>query len=373
MTVFEQSQVKIAHALLVLAQVAFCGWHVIGAKLLHGENIHPLLFALYREILASFIMLISLLYIKHDFIIHPKDWKLFIYLGGCCCVNVLGAIASLTMISSNRFAIYQPSIPCIAALISVCFKLEKVTTSKILGIVLAVIGAIIVESAPRTGRRLMDLKEHDEDNNPQFLLEIEIFIKLLQCTAMANLIVFQKSLVMKYKPLFVTFTYYSIGTLFTFVIFIFTTSYWSMSASDAKKASSYQLDYSSFALNYKLFPWIALGYVTIFATLFTYNAIAYAGKVLSPSTTTLYVTIQPVGTFILSYLVFGSTISINEIIGGFLVICGLITTVYGQQRLSTNAEISETILTAAVDSLEGTPDDFIEYDFTNSKINARKI
>lgn len=81
-----------------------------------------------------------------------------------------------------------------------------------------------------------------------------------------------------------------------------------------------------------LLPWLALGYATIFSTLYAYNAYSWAGKRVSPAITTVYNTLQPVGTSVLSVIFLHHTVTLPEIIGGLLVMLGLMITVYGRQQ-----------------------------------------
>ncbi len=59
--------------------------------------------------------------------------------------NVLGAVQSLTLISATNFAVLQPSIPVFTMLLSVVFRMEKLTALKGLGLLAAVAGAVVVE------------------------------------------------------------------------------------------------------------------------------------------------------------------------------------------------------------------------------------
>jgi drug/metabolite transporter (DMT)-like permease len=81
-----------------------------------------------------------------------------------------------------------------------------------------------------------------------------------------------------------------------------------------------------------LLPWLGLGYATIFSTFYAYNAYSWAGKRVSPAITTVYNTLQPVGTSVLSVIFLHHTVTLPEIIGGLLVMLGLLITVYGRQQ-----------------------------------------
>jgi quinol-cytochrome oxidoreductase complex cytochrome b subunit len=89
---------------------------------------------------------------------------------------------------------------------------------------------------------------------------------------------------------------------------------------------------SDLYFNGVLLPWLGLGYATLFATLYAYNAYSWAGKRVSPAITTVYNTLQPVGTSLLSVFFLHHHIILPEILGGLLVMLGLIITVYGRQQ-----------------------------------------
>lgn len=318
------SKVKKAlpHLLLLSAQLCFSGWHIIGSVALTA-GADALVFALYREILASICMYIFAL-IKAPAetrrLVMREDIPRFIFLGFCSFINVVGTIVALQYISPSRYAMMQPAIPCFATLISILVGLEGFTMVKAAGILAAVTGAVIIE-VWKTGNQ----ETSSQDNN----ITIGMILVLLQTFAMANVVVFQKSILARYDPTVVTFVFYGIGTLFTTLLCIC----WESRFKDP----------ADFLFHSQLLPWLALGYATIFATLFSYNAISWAGKRLSPSITTVYCTFQPLGTVILSFLLLNSTLTLSEGIGGACVIAGLIITVLGRQRELTSSSQTEEI------------------------------
>jgi uncharacterized membrane protein len=140
---------------------------------------------------------------------------------------------------------------------------------------------------------------------------------LLQCSAMASIIVFQRPLLRKYQPSLLTFIYYSIGSLITVLLCI---------------CWEFRFSLDMFYFQGMYLPWVALAYAAIFATLINYNMYSYVGKVLSPSIITIYSTVQPISTAILSLLFLDSVVTLSEVVGGALVILGLVLTVYGRHR-----------------------------------------
>lgn len=94
----------------------------------HGAD--PFVFVLYREIISSIVMYLFV-HLQHLKIhIEPRDYRRFLFLGFCSFVNVVGAMLALKYISASRFAIFQPSIPCIATVIAIVLGMERWTWLK---------------------------------------------------------------------------------------------------------------------------------------------------------------------------------------------------------------------------------------------------
>lgn len=296
-------QRTLAHFVLLTAQLCFSGWHIVGSQALK-EGANPFVFVLYRELVASSIMAFILYFVTGErILIDSSDYKRFFFLGCCSFVNVVGAMLSLNYISATRFAIFQPSIPCIATCISIFIGLESFTWIKATGITLAVGGAVMAEA-------WNDSTSSDEKN-----VYLGTAIVSLQVFAMANLVVFVKPILHKYNPAMITLVYYSIGTFLTILLFL---------------GFTYKLTSQDIIFHGKILPWLGLFYAAIIATVFTYNALSWAGRQLSPSATTVYCTFQPVGTILLSFLFFAKVVTLSEGMGTVLVIAGLIITVLGQ-------------------------------------------
>jgi drug/metabolite transporter (DMT)-like permease len=129
------------------------------------------------------------------------------------------------------------------------------------------------------------------------------------------LIVFQKSLLNKYEPAVVTYVYYSIGLIFTLLLCLIFHS---------------QFTLKDFNFNGEKLPWLAVAYATLFTTLFALNVNSWSGKRLPPSVSTVYNTLQPVGTVILSYFLLNSVPNSSEWFGGIVASIGLIVTMYAR-------------------------------------------
>lgn len=267
------------------------------------DGADPFVFVLYREIFGSALMYAYARYCGVEIKIEAVDRTRFLFLGFFSFVNVVGAMLALKYISASRFAIFQPSIPCIATFISILLGMEQITAMKALGIALAVGGAVIAEA--------FSSSDDDESN-----VVLGTIIVTCQVIAMGSLMVFVKPMLTKYTPAVVTLVYYSIGALYTLLL----TCGW-----------AYRLTAEDLVFNSNLLPWLGLAYAATFATFYPYNALSWAGKQLTPGATTVYCTFQPVGTILLSFIVLGAVVTLSEGLGAMLVIIGLLVTVLGQQ------------------------------------------
>ena len=100
----------------------------------------------------------------------------------------------------------------------------------------------------------------DEEEN----VTLGLAIVVVQCLAMASLIVFQKPLLDKYDSTVLTYVYYTIGAAITLLLCIC----WAI-----------RFSVTDFYFDGKYSTWLALIYASTFATLFTYNAYSWVSKV----------------------------------------------------------------------------------------------
>ena len=297
------------HLLLLVVQLCFSGWHVL-SKVVLERGTNALAFALVREVVASVLMYVNVKAQGFEINVHRDDIGRFVFLGFCSFVNVVGCILALMYITSTRFAVMQPSVPVIAAMISVVIGMEKLNIYKGLGMMTAVTGAFIVELG--SGGAGAEASAAPENTN----LFLGTAFTVAQCICMASLIVFQKPLLAKYSPPVLTFVYYSVGALITLI----TCFFW---------ATSMPFKISDLYFDGNLVVWSCLFYAAIFATLFTYNAYSYVSTIVTPSIVTIYSCAQPAWTSILAFLLYGSVITSPEALGGTLIAIGLALSVKG--------------------------------------------
>ena len=258
---------SLPHILLTAAQLFFSIWHILSSIALKNRGANPLIFSFYREAFGSLCMLLYVVFIEKSIIFIRKEDRLrFLVMGILSFINVVGTIYSLSYIPPTLYSLFQPTIPCLSAILSILVGLEVFSVLKGCGILTAIGGALLVEISQ------FIKQEHDNNNNTTDTsatnnstkynnILLGTFLVILQCFAVSALIVIQKTMLDEhYSPGMLVFVYYSIGSFLTLILLlIYITSYGA----------------SEFALNYERDTWLTLVYATIFPTFLAYNICKY--------------------------------------------------------------------------------------------------
>lgn len=136
----------------------------------------------------------------------------------------------------------------------------------------------------------------------------------VQVTACATYLVFQKTILGKYPSTLITFIYYSIGSAFT-------------ALSVGVYAFAYGISPTDMTFNGSGDTWLGIAYTIIFTTVFAWNAYTFASQFLSPSVSTIFMSLQPVFTAVLMYVIFMQQVTVAQCGGGLLVAGGMYITV----------------------------------------------
>lgn len=272
-------------------------------------------FALYREASATFLMFALALGIEgRGKTLAPyraalagegRMVALFALAGVCSFGNVVGTVLALTMISSDVYSTYQPTIPVFTTSISVAVGYEVMTTWIAAGVTTSVAGAILIE--------VLGASDGGSGSVAGNILTA------VQCLSMATLIVLTKPLLAQYTPLTVTCWYYAIGSVFTLVAAL---------AAWVPADDFYWADVE---------PWAALVYAALIATLYAYEAYSWVIQYLSPTLVSAFCTLQPVFTVLLNFLFLGRGLGAPTAAAGIVVIAGLAVTVFGKAKRDARA------------------------------------
>jgi len=308
----------LVHFVLVLIQVLFSVWGVIGKKALNA-GVNPLTFAAYREVTGSMCMYLlatRVVGVDRLFAIEKSDIPRMIFLGLCSFCNVVGFVVALYFTSAANAGAMQPSIPIYAMLLSVAIGAEKATLRKVLGGVVTVGGALLLI--------LEEIRANPDNSADTPNVPLGNVILVGQCAAVGALIVFQRPLLQsgKYNPTQVTAYYYSIGTMLTLMCTLY------------------------FVCINGLLPWMALTYAALFATFGAYCLLTWCNCWVPASTVSLYMTLQTLSTGLLSVIFLGESVTVLEGVGALTIILGLFLVVapYGKPDASVVGDVSSDSL-----------------------------
>jgi drug/metabolite transporter (DMT)-like permease len=316
--------IQVQASLVVLsAQLCFSGWHIVGSVAFRGGT-DPVVFILYRLFIGTLLMHLYIRYYKMGTFIDPVDHRRMYLAGVLSFLNVICGSCSLKYIAPSRFAIFQPCIPCVVTAISMGFKLEQMSNLKLVGIALAVAGAFVAEL----------WKTGSSDSKVEANVPLGVVLAIMQVTAMGSLVVVVKPLVVKYEPAVVSAMYFIVSCAAIVVVVLCRIDI---------------IPLNAYAFNGQGMAWLALMYVAIFATMYSFSAINWGGKFLPPTVTTVFFTFQPVGTIILSATLLGVNVTVPQALGGVLIVCGLFVTSYAQSRgpKSATALVNDAVVEQA--------------------------
>ena len=101
------SNKTIAHALLLVAQLCFSGWHIVGS-LCMKQGANPFVFVLYREVVASLLMLSYARYRGLRLHIEKEDYIRFLLLGAVNCVCLCFTYCNVMLIDRSMLLSLLP-------------------------------------------------------------------------------------------------------------------------------------------------------------------------------------------------------------------------------------------------------------------------
>ncbi|MEZ4797206.1 MAG: DMT family transporter [Flavobacteriaceae bacterium] len=285
-----------AHLALLGANVIYGANHMI-AKGIMPNKIGPSAFIFVRVVGAGILFWIIKSFIKDK--IEKKDFPRLILCGLLgVATNQLFFFHGLNLTSPIDSSIIITSIPVMVLLFSAIILKEKVTTQKLLGLIIGAIGAVLLiwygKSATGTSSALGNS-----------------FIFINACSYALYLVIV-KPMMAKYNSIAVVSWVFLFGFVFMFPIGI---------------GDFLATDFSAFDLN----TYLSVGFVVLFTTFFAYLFNIYALNYVAPSVNGSYVYLQPAVSFIMvsiyAYVLmhdeYAQDINLIKIMSCLLVISGV--------------------------------------------------
>jgi len=289
---------------LVCAQVGFGGFNVVGKYAL--DYVKPVVFAFYREVISGPLLLI-IASIVERVIPEKRDWWRLALLGIVLYLNQFCFIMGLKLTSSaTQTAIIQQCIPVFTTTIALIIRLEKMSFLKVLGIISAAGGAVVM-----AGFDDLSLK------NAHF---VGILLLLGNTMCMSLYYICQKPVLKKYPPITVTGWAYMVGAIEM-----------GITSLAVNKPSAYTIPTEVF---------LPLGYAIVFATILSYMALTWANTYAPASMVAAYSSLQPLTAALLSFIFLGEVLVWREGLGALFITSGLGLVTYARIRENGSAGVN---------------------------------
>ncbi len=283
---------KVKAHLLVLLGNFFFGTAVVAVKHITPALMPPLAVNVIRVGVAlSLFWILYFIKPSSEALIKRKDVPLFFIcaLTGVA-INQILFIKGAALTSPIHTSLLALSTPIAITVIAAWLLKEKITSNKIIGLILGISGAVI----------LILLKSTVDKESNTFG---DVLI-VLNAVSYAFYLVLAKPLMENYKPLHVIRWVFLIGALFIIPI-----------------------GYNDFTqVQWHLFlwhHWFALGFVVFGATFFAYMFVVYGIAKLGSSVTGTYIYTQPVFATITSMILFEEQLTLVKIIAALLIFGGV--------------------------------------------------
>lgn len=230
---------------------------------------------------------------KSNYKLTKKDIPIFLFTG---IIGMFGyhvffftALKYTTAINSSLIGATNPIITTILCVI---FLKDRITFKRAIGIILSFLGVFLtITNANLSTIHNLSLNKGD-------------LLMLIAVCMWAAYSVFSKKVIHKFSPLILTFYSFLFCTLFTFPFALYERPWLFVT----------KVPYSAF---------LAVVYMSIFASVVGYLVQQMSIKQIGPSKTSLFINLVPVFSIILSVTILKETISIVKVLTALLIITGV--------------------------------------------------
>lgn len=251
---------------------------------------HPMVVIAGRMAVASLAFLFLLPRFKNIRIRH-QDWKLLGLMALCepCLYFIFEALA-LKNTSASQAAVITTMLPLLVSVASVFFLAEKFSIQGVVGLLLAMAGALGLSI---TGDTNIQAPAPLLGNFYEFLAMV--------CATFYTIAI--KKLSSRYSPLFLTAVQAWIGALFFLPILL--------------------LPSVPFPKEFIPVPTTAIIYLGLAVTIFAYGSYNYALSKMAAGKASIYVNLIPLFTMLLGWIILGETFSLFQYCSGFVIFFGV--------------------------------------------------
>lgn len=258
-----------AHLALFIVNALYGASHIL-AKGVMPDYLTPAAFILIRVMGATLLFwLIKLVFVREK--IARRDLFLLAFCGLFgVAINQLFFFHGLHLSSSINSGIIMTINPILVALLSYFLLKERLTAMRISGILLASIGAILLTLTAGT------------IHGDSMLGDLFLFIN---AASYAVYLVIAKPLMKKYRPMTVITWVFTFGLMYVLLY-------------PPALTGLYATNFSAIPID----VWMVIVYVVVGVTFLTYLLTMYGLKHLSPTTSSVYIYLQPVLVIFFAYL-----------------------------------------------------------------------
>lgn len=254
-------------------------------------GIPPFSFVFVRFLVASIILIPFAIYKRKTL----KSYFSLIPVSLLAAINIIVFIIGIKSTTATIGQLLYAATPFLTGIILYSFYKEKLSTFKVIGIFTGFIGTAIVVSLPVIERK----NPFSGDLLGNLLISIGV-------VSWSFYMVYSKQLLQKYSPFDVTSAFIFVTLAVSTPFFIFET-----------------ISRNGWWLSISFNSILALGYVTVISTIFTYLLNQYAIKHGGSVFASMSFYLLPISAFLSSFLLLGERLSPGLFIGGILVLFGI--------------------------------------------------
>ena len=298
------NRIVLAHAAAATAALS-AGAAVVATRFVIGET-DPISLVFYRYVIAVICFAPVLPFIWPRSGLALPDYAKIAMFGILFFVLFPWAFnASLQYVPAARGAVGLATIPIQTLIVAVAFGREQLTANKIAGVAMAFSGIVLAFGTAAFGR-----------GNMNYLVGDGLMLLGVLCAAIYS--VFGRATLMRHGPLFVTALAmaFAVAALLPVVGF--------QQGSAALPAFSHK-------------GWIAVVFLGTIAGAVQFSLFMWALRWLPPTTTVLYLTLNPITAIVLGTVLLGESLTVELAAGMALVLFGILI---GSGALSTRRRLA---------------------------------
>jgi drug/metabolite transporter (DMT)-like permease len=304
----------VVYVALFGVQMLKAGYYIFSKVALNSNAISPMMLCFMRELIAAPLMMLFAVATIKRFPTKPllvpekKDLPRFIGLGVGIFATQVFFLWGLDYTSPTNASIMQPLIPVVTAILSWLLGYERLNVIKVMGILAAIIGAVIMMVFSSTN----SASSGHPMKNP--LLGNAFLI--VDCLGLSSFILLQRPIIGKYAPTVISAWGYAFGATFVAIV----------SAPEWIKGENW----TAIGANASVIG--AIVYSAIGASALAFGLYTWANGKVQEVVTLLFQAAQPFWTALLAVLVLKYKITMFEVLGAAFILTGLLVVCYVKDK-----------------------------------------